>query len=168
MRETRQLTRRLVVVLGLGLLAVTPALSLLARAGHDRCAWTCYAPAHSPASHERVVDSLTLWHVRPTLAVAMLLVVVIAWVSLHTSRRQLLAAGSVALAGGLAVIDAIGSSGVGWLRVPPHSLYLVQPSPLLIVPIAGVAVTLGALVTSRFPPAGGAYPGGGGETKSRR
>jgi hypothetical protein len=58
--ETRQLTRRPFMVLGLGLLALTPALSLLALAGDDRCPWTCNAPAHTPASHERIVRSLTL------------------------------------------------------------------------------------------------------------
>jgi hypothetical protein len=149
----RQATHSLIVVLGLGVLALTPTLSLLARAGDDRCPWTCYTPAHSPPSHERVVGSLTLWHVRPMLAAAMLLVVAIACLSLYTSRRQLAAAGSVALVGGLVVIDALGSSGVDWVRVPPHGLYSVQSSSLLIVPIVGVALTLGALVISRYAPA---------------
>jgi hypothetical protein len=144
-----QLTRRLVIVLGLGLLALTPALSLLARAGDDRCPWTCYTPAHSPPSHARIVGSLTLWHVRPMLAVALLLVVVIACASLYTSRRQLPVAGGVAVVGGLVVIDALGSSGVDWVRIPPHGLYSVQSSALLIVPIVGVALTLAALVMSR-------------------
>jgi len=154
MSEMRQLPRRLVIALGLGLLALTPALSLLARAGDDRCAWTCYTPAHSSPSHERVVGSLTLWHVRPALAVAMLLVAAIACVSLYTSRRQLPAAGGVALAGGLVVIDALGSSGVAWVSAPPHALYSVRSSPLLIVPIVGVALTVGALAMSALRPGG--------------
>jgi hypothetical protein len=162
----RQATRKLVTVLGLGLLALTPVLSLLARAGDDRCAWTCYTPAHSPPSHERIVRSLTLWHVRPTLAVAMLLVVGIACVSLYTSRRQPLAAGGVVLAGGLVVVDALRSSGVDWVSAPPHSLYSVRSSPLLIVPIIGVALTLGALLMSRSGP--GAYGDGRGEANARR
>jgi hypothetical protein len=148
-----RLTRRLVIVLGLGLLALTPALSLLARAGDDRCPWTCYTPANSPPSHLRVVGSLTLWHVRPMLAVAMLLVVAIACVSLYASRRQLAAACSVALVGGLVVIDALGSSGVDWVRTPPHGLYMVRSSPLVIVPIVGVVVTVVSLVISKSGPA---------------
>jgi hypothetical protein len=163
----RQLTGRLIVVLGLGLVALTPALSLVARAGDDRCPWTCYTPAHSPASDQRVVGSLTLWHVRPTLAVAMLLGAGIASVSLYTSRRQLLAAAGVALVGGLVVIDALGASGVDLVRAPPHSLYSVQSSPLLVVPIVGVALTLGALILSRSSHLG-LYGDGRGETKSRR
>jgi hypothetical protein len=151
----RQLTHRLVIVLGLGLLALTPAFSLLARAGDDRCPWVCYTPAGSPPSQERVAGSLALWHVRPMLAAAVLLVVAIACVSLYTSRRQLVAAGGVALVGGLVVIDALGSSGVDWVRTPPHGLYAVRSSPLLVVPIVGVAVTLVALVMSRSSPAAG-------------
>jgi hypothetical protein len=73
---------------------------------------------------------------------------VIACVSLYTSRRQLLAAGAVALAGGLVVIDAMGSSGVDLVRAPPHSLYLVRASGLLIVPVAASRSPPGALVTS--------------------
>jgi hypothetical protein len=149
----RRRTSRVVIVLGLGLLALTPELSLLARAGDDRCPWTCSTPANSPPSHERVAGSLTLWHVRPMLAVAMVLVVAIAGVSLYASRRQLAAAGSVALVGGLVVIDALGSSGVDWVRTPPHGLYMVRSSALLVVPIAGVALTLVALVMSRSGPA---------------
>jgi hypothetical protein len=164
--QKRQLIRRLVIVLGLCLLALTPALPLLARAGNDRCAWVCYTPAPSPASRERVVRSLTLWHLRPTLAVAMLLVVGIACVSLYASRRQLPAAGAVALAGGLVVVDALGASGVDWVSPSPHSLYSVRSSPLLIVPIVGVALTLRALLMSRSGP--GAHGGERGEAKARR
>jgi hypothetical protein len=40
-------------------------------------------------------------------------------------------------------------SGVDWVTTPPHSLYSVRSSPLLIVPIAGVALTLAALLMSR-------------------
>jgi hypothetical protein len=149
----RHVARRLVVVLGLGLLALTPALSLLARAGDDRCPWTCYMPADAPASHQRVVRSLTLWHVRPTLAVSVLLVAGIASVSLYTSSRQLLAAGGVALVGGLVVADGLAASGVDWVTTPPHSLYSVSSSPLLVVPIAGVALTLAALFMSTAGPA---------------
>jgi hypothetical protein len=154
----RHLARRLVVVLGLGLLALTPALSLLARAGDDRCPWTCYTPADAAASHQRVVRSLTLWHVRPTLAVAMLLVAGIACVSLYKSSRELLAAGGVALAGGLVVADALAASGVDWVMTPPHSLHSVRWSPLLVVPIAGVALTLAALFMSAARPAARGRP----------
>jgi hypothetical protein len=141
------------MVLGLALLALTPALSFLARTGDDRCPWTCYTPAHAPPSHPRIVRSLTLWHVRPMLAVAVLLVAGVACVSLYTSRRQLLAAGGVVLAGGLVVVDALAASGVDWVTAPPHSLSSVQSSPLLIVPIVGVALTVGALLMSRCGPA---------------
>jgi hypothetical protein len=65
--------------------------------------------------------------------------------------RQLLAAAGVALVGGLMVIDA----------------HLVRSCPLLIVPLVGLALTLGALITSRSRPAG-IYGDGRGETKSRR
>jgi ABC-type tungstate transport system substrate-binding protein len=97
----------------------------------------------------------------------MLLVAGIASVSLYASRRQLLAAAGVALVGGLVVIDALGASGVDLVRVPPHSLYSVRASPLLIVPTVGVGLALGALIMSRSGPRG-IYGDGRGDTKSRR
>jgi hypothetical protein len=83
-----------------------------------------------------VVDATNLWHLRPVLAVLMVVVAVAAVVAGVLERGRTVTAVGAAVVTVLVAVDALTVDGVRWL-VHFGSAYSVGPSAWALLPVAG-------------------------------